>query len=106
VTDDDVGIEWAFESTPAIAGTNTTVRVTLANRSGRPLTGAKLQIEGHMSHPGMTPAVSALADRGNGRYDGTLGLNMAGDWTLVVAGTLADGRRLTRERLITVPAAR
>jgi hypothetical protein len=50
-----------------------------------------------MSHPGMAPVSGALLERGDGVYESRLLLTMDGEWVIVVTGTLADGRRITRQ---------
>ena len=62
-----------------------------------PASGAKLRLEAHMSHPGMTPVVADAVDRGRGAYEAQLQFTMVGDWVIVASGTLADGRRITKE---------
>ena len=49
-----------------------------------------------MAHPGMAPVVADLVER-NDAYEATITLTMAGDWTFVAAGPLANGRQLVRE---------
>jgi hypothetical protein len=93
---DAISAAWTVEPSPPAAGQALVVRVTLSDRD-RPVSGAKLRLEGQMSHPGMTPVVSDLVERGNGTYEGHLQLTMAGDWILVVTGELAGGERLTKQ---------
>jgi hypothetical protein len=66
------------------------------------VTGARLRIEGHMAHPGMAPVVTDMTEREAGRYEAEVPLTMAGEWTLVVSGTLAGGARVTWEHRINV----
>jgi hypothetical protein len=49
----------------------------------------------------MTPVIAAVSERGDGVYDARLRFSMAGDWTLVLTGTLPDGRRITKDLEIT-----
>ena len=53
-----------------------------------PSTGARLRLEGLMSHPGMAPVVAEVVERGDGAYDAPLQFTMAGDWILFVTGQL------------------
>lgn len=66
----------------------------LSDPDGRPLTGASLQVEAHMTHPGMAPVVAPAAERAPGVYEAAVAFTMAGPWTLVATGTLDDGRRV------------
>jgi hypothetical protein len=73
-------------------------RITLRDISrNATIDGARLRLEGHMSHPGMTPVTTSVAERGPGEYEAQLRFSMAGDWVLVLTGDLPDGRRLTRQ---------
>jgi hypothetical protein len=73
-------------------------RITLRNTAtNAPIGGAKLRLEGHMSHPGMTPVTAPVVERGPGEYEAQLRFTMAGDWVLVLTGDLPDGGRLTRQ---------
>jgi hypothetical protein len=50
-----------------------------------------------MSHPGMTPVVASVAERGPGEYEAQLRFSMAGDWVLVLTGQLPDGAPVTKQ---------
>lgn len=50
-----------------------------------------------MAHPGMTPVVTEMTESGPGTYEARLAFSMAGDWQLVVTGTLSDGSRVTQQ---------
>jgi len=89
------GVEWTMTPTPPVVGTETTLEVTLRDRSRQPMRGARIQVEAHMSHPGMAPIVAPAAERGDGIYEAQLQLTMRGEWILMVTGTLPDGRRLS-----------
>jgi hypothetical protein len=93
----DVNVSWTIDPNPPIAGTATAVQIMLADGSGVPIRGATLQLEAHMSHPGMAPVTAHVVDRQNGSYDSRLVLSMPGDWVFVVNGALPDGRRIARE---------
>ena len=82
------------------------VKVTLSfiDRHHVPLRGAHLKLEGDMSHPGMAPVFGDVAETKPGRYEGSLNFSMAGDWVMIVRGTLADGERLERE--VSLPGVR
>lgn len=100
----DVAVTWKIEPTPPITGSATIVRLSLQDRHGKPVQGAKLQLEAHMSHPGMAPVTGDVIERSQGDYEARVHLSMAGDWVFVVTGELADGSRITRNTR--VPAVR
>jgi hypothetical protein len=80
------------------------VTVTLAEAGGRPVEGAKVELEGDMTHAGMVPVLAEASETAAGRYESTLRLTMAGDWILTVRATLPDGR--TIERQVDVPGVK
>lgn len=96
-TGDRVSLSWDLEPVPPVAGAAGLARLTLRDAQQQPVTGARLQLEGHMSHPGMAPVVSAVTERGNGTYEAPIAFTMAGDWILVVTGDLPGIGRITRQ---------
>jgi hypothetical protein len=92
-TADDVEAAWNIEPGPAVANVASVARIRLHDAKGA-LSGATLRLEGHMSHPGMAPVVAPAVERADGVYEAPFQFTMAGDWVLVLAGTLADGRRV------------
>jgi len=100
----DVTVAWTIEPMPPAAAATTTVRVTLASSQGTPVTGAKLRLDAHMTHPGMAPVTSEVIELAGGAYQSRIRLSMPGDWVFVVTGELPDGHRLTKE--LQVPAVR
>lgn len=62
-----------------------------------PVTGARITLEGDMSHPGMSPVFGEARELVPGSYHGNIDLAMAGDWVLVVHITLANGYKLERQ---------
>ena len=94
---DQIDAEWSLDPSPPLAGSDVVVRITLRDSTKQPVRGAKLRLEGQMSHPGMAPVISSLTERGEGVYDAHVKLTMAGDWTLVVTGELADGVRVMKQ---------
>ena len=98
-----VDVSWSVEQQPASAGASALVSVVLTSGAdGDPISGARLSLEGHMFHPGMAPAVAAMTERDGGRYEARLPLTMAGEWGLVVTGTLPGGGRIVEEYRIEV----
>ena len=74
-----------------------TVTVKLSDPSAKPLTGARVSVEGDMSHPGMEPVFAKASEAEPGNYVAHLQLTMPGDWVILVQGRLADGRRIDRQ---------
>jgi hypothetical protein len=99
--DSTVTVGWTIEPTPAVAGAEILVRCVVQH-AGKPVTGARLQLEAHMTHPGMAPVTGAVIERTAGSYEARIHLSMAGDWILVMTGALADGSRITKETRMTV----
>jgi hypothetical protein len=95
-TTDGVRVSWTLDPSPPVVGTPIVARLTLRDAAQKPLIGAHLRLEGLMSHPGMAPVAATLTERGNGEYDAPLQFTMAGDWILLVDGTLADGTPFTQ----------
>jgi hypothetical protein len=94
---DQINASWTIDPSPPTAGTPLVARIRLRDRSQAPIIGAKLRLEGQMSHPGMAPVVAELTDRGDGEYEAQMQLTMAGDWILVVSGQLRDGTRIVKQ---------
>jgi hypothetical protein len=71
-----------------------TIDLELSDRNGQPVSGARVELEGNMSHAGMGPVGATAKEIEPGKYRGILALTMAGDWIIVVSVTLSDGERL------------
>lgn len=93
---DDVRVEWQVTPSPAVVGP-ATLRFSLIAAGSEPLAGGRFRIDGHMTHPGMAPVAAVVRETGPGAYEADLRFTMAGDWVLVLDGTLDDGRRLRRQ---------
>lgn len=74
-----------------------TITFRLIDLSGTPITGAVMKLEGNMSHAGMVPVFAAVKEIEPGRYRSTLELSMAGDWIILVTGTLPDKSEFWRK---------
>jgi len=94
---DTVTVSWTLDPSPPVAGTPIVVRVTLRDRDQTPVSGARLRLEGLMSHPGMAPVTAALVEKGDGAYEAPLQFTMAGDWIVLVTGELAGGGQLKKQ---------
>jgi hypothetical protein len=74
-----------------------TFKLSLKDQNRQPISGAHIALEADMAHPGMAPVFGEAAAAGPGRYQGTLQLNMSGDWVVLAHITLPDGQKLERE---------
>ena len=61
------------------------------------MTGARIALEGNMSHAGMAPVFANANEIGSGRYQANMELTMAGDWVVFARVSLPDGREFERE---------
>ena len=91
------------QPSPPVVGDGTLV-VTLRDPAGNPVTGARLQIEGNMSHAGMKPSFGKVTGEDAGRYTVAIPWTMGGDWYVDIKATLADGRVIARRFPIAVHA--
>ena len=71
-----------------------TVTLKISDMASKPVSGAHIQLEGDMSHPGMAPVMGDTKEIEAGRYQGVLQLNMPGDWVVLAHVILGDGRKL------------
>ena len=80
---------------PRVGHALITLRLTSASR--KPVIGARVRLEGNMSHAGMSPAFADTLEVVPGEYRADMELSMAGDWTILVHLTLPDGVKLERQ---------
>ena len=73
-----------------------TLTVMLRDTSGTPVKGARVRLEGHMTHAGMAPVLADASERAPGVYDLPFAFTMQGDWVLLVSAVLKDGVRVER----------
>jgi len=97
----EIGLSLEIEPNPPAVGL-AMLTLTLTDADGRPISDAKLDIEGNMSHAGMTPVFSQATEFEPGNYRAPLELTMGGDWFVLVKTTLPDGR--TFERQLDLPS--
>jgi hypothetical protein len=71
--------------------------ITLADRAGNAVEGARLQVEGDMTHAGMQPVFGESSGGQGGRYTVPMKWTMSGDWIVTVKATLADGRTASKD---------
>ena len=75
---------------------------TLEDGTALPVKGAHVRIEADMSHPGMSPVFAEGSEVEPGHYQSQLTLGMAGDWVILIRGTLADGTKVERQFAVNV----
>ena len=56
-----------------------------------------MRVEADMTHAGMSPVFADAKETQPGRYQAQLSLPMAGDWVLLLHGTLPGGEKLERQ---------
>jgi len=96
----EIGLELTVSPDPPGIG-QATIMLVMAGEDGQPITGAQVELEGNMSHAGMTPVFSQAREVDEGRYEAPLEFTMGGDWFILVKATLPDGRKM--ERQVDVP---
>jgi hypothetical protein len=74
-----------------------TISFRLTNESHQPAAGARVQVEGDMSHPGMAPVFADALETAPGDYRAKLNFTMGGDWVVLFHITLIDGRKFERQ---------
>lgn len=99
----DLTVQWQLVPAAPVVGRELAADVTIHLPNGRPVLGARLNLEGHMSHPGMAPVIVPMTHAGEGRYRAAVTLTMSGDWAMFVSGELADGQAV-RQRVADVVA--
>lgn len=99
----DIGLGVEVNPNPPAVG-QATVTLTLTDAGGQPISGAKVEVEGNMTHAGMAPNQAQPQEIAPGRYEAPLEFTMAGDWFILVRATLPDGRKL--ERQVNVPGVK
>jgi YtkA-like protein len=73
------------------------ITVGLIDAAGKPIVGARVSLEGNMTHPGMRPVFGEAGELGSGRYQAPIQFTMGGDWIILVRINLPDGQKLERE---------
>jgi hypothetical protein len=73
------------------------VNLKARDGSSKPVTGARIDLEGDMTHPGMAPVFGKATESAEGYYTGRLDLPMGGDWVILMHVTLAGGAKVERQ---------
>jgi hypothetical protein len=95
-TPPDIVIERKIAPDPPKTGP-ATITLKLEDSAGNPINGARVSLEGNMSHPGMRPVFSEAIEAEPGRYKAALEFTMRGDWFILFHITLPDGRKLQKQ---------
>lgn len=101
---DDLPVEARISvaPTPPLVGPALVV-VELTDLAGDPVEGARVRVEGTMTHAGMVPVFADAEPTGGGRYRvQEFDFTMGGDWILRAHITLPDGTGGIREREVRV----
>jgi hypothetical protein len=89
-------VVWTFAPKPPRVGTSQWT-VSLKGADGKPVQGARISLEGNMSHPGMQPVQARLQEAAPGQYKAPLKFTMEGDWFILMDATLKDGSTLHQQ---------
>jgi YtkA-like len=92
---EEVSLHWHLAPDPPAVGPSR-LTLQLADGRGRPLAGARLQVEADMAHPGMRPVVAVASEVTPGRYQADLDFTMAGSWFILVSGEAPSGGAFSR----------
>lgn len=98
---DGFAMSMVAQPSPPVVGDGQLI-VTIADPTGKPVTDARLEVEGNMSHAGMKPSFGTVTAAADGQYAIAIRWTMAGDWYVDIKATLADGRVIARRFPITV----
>lgn len=93
---EEINLDLAVAPNPPAVGP-AMLTLDLSDANNQPITGAAIDLEGNMSHAGMTPVFAEATEVEPGRYEAPLEFTMGGDWFIVVLATLPDGRQLERQ---------
>lgn len=92
----DIQLDWAINPDPPTEGM-ATLHINLTDSSGHEITGAEIDLEGNMSHPGMQPVFTGAEEVEPGKYLAEIEFTMGGDWFILVESKLTDGRVVERQ---------
>lgn len=92
----NLSISYEVSPLPARVG-DVTITIKMKDGSQQPVAGARIKLEGNMSHAGMAPVLAEAKEIGPGQYRANMNLPMAGDWQVLVHLTLPDDRELDQQ---------
>lgn len=99
----EIRFEWRIQPEPPRVGM-ATIHISLKDSTEQSISGADIELEGNMSHPGMRPVMATAEEVAPGEYEAPIEFTMAGQWFILVESTLADGKVI--ERQINIPQVR
>lgn len=91
-----ITIEHEITPQPVRVG-SAAITLRLTDPLGKSVTGARITLEGNMSHAGMAPVFAKANETDPGRYQAPLELSMSGDWIVLVHLTLSDGQKVEQQ---------
>jgi hypothetical protein len=79
-----------------------TVSIQIADATRKPVSGAAVEVEADMAHPGMGPVLGKAEETSPGNYRARLRFNMPGDWVVLLriklpGGQTPGGRTIERQ---------
>lgn len=96
VTAPEISVSAQIAPQPVRTGTET-LSIQLTGPARQPVTGAHVQVEADMNHPGMAPVFADAVETAPGSYQARLRFTMGGDWVVLFHVTLSDGRKAERQ---------
>lgn len=99
----EIRVDWEIVPSPPRVG-KATLNLTLRDSTGHLITGADVEMEGNMSHPGMKPVITNAKEVEPGQYSAEINFTMAGDWFVIVTTSFGDSTEV--EKQIKIPGVR
>lgn len=94
-TQDDYQVTFATEPAQPLIGDGTVI-ITVKDKAGQPVDGARLSIEANMNHAGMVPVNAEASGSEAGVYRLPLKWTMGGAWYVDVKIATAGGQTIER----------
>lgn len=95
-TEPDIQLSWDIDPDPPRVGVST-IEVELQDSTRQPVEGARVTLEGNMSHPGMQPVIAQATELKPGTYSAEMDITMAGDWFILVTSELKDSTEVEHQ---------
>jgi YtkA-like len=73
-----------------------TISIQIADAARKSLSGATVEVEANMAHPGMAPVFGSVAETSPGNYRAQLRFAMSGDWVVSLRIKLPDGQTVEK----------